>query len=375
MDDFKEKYSQELAYQEIKSNQFTLKGFAWFVVGVAFMWLLTVTGLFEVDIRLITIVFVSTFILLIPAACIYYRGDLSKAWLKYIFLTMICIDTAFVFSVLSFHAALVFVMPLLFAVQYRRKTVLWFAYAVNVITSTIGSLASFYYGICDLNILLKSQHVKEWYMSQIENNAINISLNQNHIFIILFFEVFPRCIILLVIAIILQYALISSNEDALRITQLTYLKDTDLMTKAFNKNKYEEMVSDYYPRVERVAVTFWDINNLKMINDRYNHNAGDRAIEKLSSILYDYSDDRHRIYRIGGDEFLLIIDNPGNHEAEKLVESVRGRIEKINAKEAIKISSAVGIAVGKGEDVVSIVKEADEKMYQNKRSEKAGREE
>ncbi len=42
MDDFKEQYLQELDYQEIKSNKHTLKGFCWFLLAVAFIWLLTV---------------------------------------------------------------------------------------------------------------------------------------------------------------------------------------------------------------------------------------------------------------------------------------------------------------------------------------------
>lgn len=44
MEDFKEQYLQELDYQEIKSNKRTLKGFSWFLITAAFIWLLTVTG-------------------------------------------------------------------------------------------------------------------------------------------------------------------------------------------------------------------------------------------------------------------------------------------------------------------------------------------
>lgn len=63
MEDFKEQYHRELAYQEIKSNKHTLKGFSWFLIAVAFIWLLTVTGFFEVDKKLITIAFLSNIVL------------------------------------------------------------------------------------------------------------------------------------------------------------------------------------------------------------------------------------------------------------------------------------------------------------------------
>ena len=76
MDDFKEQYLQELDYQEIKSNKHTLKGFCWFLLAVAFIWLLTVLGFFEVDKRLITIAFMANIVLFIPAVYIFFSDFL-----------------------------------------------------------------------------------------------------------------------------------------------------------------------------------------------------------------------------------------------------------------------------------------------------------
>ena len=42
----------------------------------------------------------------------------------------------------------------------------------------------------------------------------------------------------------------------------------------YNKNKYEEMIADYYLGVDRLAAIFWDVNNLKYVNDQYGHAAG-----------------------------------------------------------------------------------------------------
>ena len=59
-----------------------------------------------------------------------------------------------------------------------------------------------------------------------------------------------------------------------------------------NKNKYEEMVKTYYPYIDNIRAIFWDLNNLKMINDTYGHDYGDKAIERLSSVLYSFVDER-----------------------------------------------------------------------------------
>ena len=310
MEDFREKYRQELLQQEIKSNRYTVKGFFWFLAGVAFVWLLNTIGFFEVDEKLVSIAFTSTLVLYLLPLLLYYKGDLSKPWIKYLFLSLMCVICGIIVSLLSFHAVLLYVIPLLFSIQYRRRDVIWFVYAVNTVTMLISSLLGFYYGICDLNILLQSTHTRSWYLNVISGQALNIPFNSNPVFVIIVFEVFPRSIVLFLFAIIIQYAVISSNEDAFKIARLTYLKETDLKTRVFNKNKYEEMVRQYYPRIENIAVIFWDINNLKAINDKYGHAMGDKAIETLSVVLNGYSGNRCRVYRIGGDEFVVVLDNP-----------------------------------------------------------------
>lgn len=373
MEDFKEQYQQELIYQEIKSNRRTLKSFIWFLLAVAFIWLLTVTGFFEVDKKLMTIAFVSNVVLFIPAFCIFIRSDLTRVWIKYFLLSLICIVSGVIASFLSFHAVLAYVIPLLFAMQYRRRGTIWFAFAVNTATMLISSLVSFFYGLCDLNILLQSQHVRNWYLEQMAGGTLNIPFNENPVFIIVVFEVFPRSIILFVFSVMMQYIVVSSNEDAYRIAQLTYLKGMDAKTKVFNQNKYEEMAAEYYPKIKEISVLFWDLNNLKMINDRLGHSMGDLAIEKFSYALVSQAGNRCRVYRIGGDEFLMIIDNPEQGESERMIRSVREKLNEAYGEVEIAISSAVGFALGSGADLADVVKRADAKMYENKRRSKEGR--
>lgn len=367
MKDFQEQYRRELIDQEIKSNKRTLKGFIWFLASIAFIWLLTVTGFFEVDKKLITIAFVVTLVLFMPPLYVYLKGDLSKPWLKYVFLSLICVVSAVITSFLSFHAVLLYVVPLLFAIQYRRSGTIWFVFGVNTVTMLVSSLVSFYYGICDLNLLLQSQHVRNWYLDIITETALNIPFNENPVFIIIVFEVFPRSIILFVYSVMMQYTVVSSNEDAFRIAQLTYLKETDTNTRVFNKNKYQEMAEEYYPKVEQIAVVFWDLNNLKYINDKYGHAMGDRVIGKLSSVLYSHSDERCRVYRIGGDEFLMILDNPAGGKAERIIKSVKEALEADNTDDKIKVSGAAGLAFGRGKDILEVVKAADANMYEDKK--------
>ena len=371
-DTFFIQYKQELALQEINANKRILKGFIWFLISVAFIWILNIIGFFEVNKAMVNTAFIVTIILFFPTIFLFHAKDLSKPWIKYLLLTLLCVNCAVIISILSYHAVLLYVFPLLYAIQYRKKRIVWFAYSINLITILTSSIISFYYGICDLNILLQSQHVRSWYLNVITNESLNIPFNENPLFVIIVFMIFPRAIILFAFSIMMQYTVISNTKDALRIAQLTYYKDTDTTTNVFNKNKYEEMISKYYPSIDNLAVIFWDLNNLKTINDKYGHAMGDYAIEKLSSVLNNYANETRCIYRVGGDEFVMVLENPPEGKAESISTAVSEQLRRINDNEQIAIHSAVGFAYGKGKDIIEITKEADAQMYINKRLTKGG---
>lgn len=332
-ENFIAQYEQELFTQEINASKRILNGFIWFLGAVALVWLLTLIGLLPLDKNLVTCAFFASFILFLPAFYLIFRGDLTKKWVKYLLLTLLCIACGVITSVLSFYATLLFVFPLIYATQYRERRIIWFTYLINLLTITTGLLISCYYGLFSTRLL---------------------------------FGIIPSAIILFILAMMLQYTVISNTRDALRIAQLTYYKDTDTNTKVFNKNKYEEMITKYYPGVDRLAVIFFDLNNLKTINDKLGHATGDFVIEKLASFVKEQSDHSRRVYRVGGDEFVMIIERPSPGDAELIIANVKEAIYFHNQSGAVTISTAAGFAYGKGSNVLEVVKEADEKMYENK---------
>ena len=366
-DDFKTQYAQELLHQEVTANKNTLKGFIWFLIAVALIWFLTVINFFEVDKTLTSIAFQMNILLFLPPFFIMLKGNLAKPWIKYFLLFMLCVVSAVIISILSYHAVLLYVFPLLYAVQYRKKSVIWYAYAINLVTITLSSILSFYYGICDLNILLQSRHIRNYYLDIITSDALHIPFNENPMFVIIVFMIFPRAIILLVFTIMMHYNVVNNAKDAVRIAQLIHDKNTDSDTNVYNKNKYQEMIDFYYPTIERVAVAFWDLNDLKKINDRQGHAMGDRAVEKLSALLTAESTDTCRIYRIGGDEFITVIDNPMPEQMSHFVADILKQVELANENEPYHFSVAAGYATGPGKDILTLVKEADAAMYINKK--------
>lgn len=187
MENYQEKYKKELHQQEINSNIHTLKGFFWIFVTILLLWMLTLVRIFIVDSRIFTMAAGVSAVMGIPVLYIYKKVDLSKHWVKYVFLTLICMISAVIAAFLSFHAVLIYVLPLLLAVQYRERMTLWVTYVVNDVTMTLSMLAGFYHGICDLNLLLGSNHTRDWYMEQWGAGTLQFSLEPDPVFTILFY--------------------------------------------------------------------------------------------------------------------------------------------------------------------------------------------
>ena len=131
-------------------------------------------------------------------------------------------------------------------------------------------------------------------------------------------------------------------------------------------DKYEDMAVNYYPSVGCIAVAFWDLNNLKMIKDNFGHAVGDSLIQTMSEKLLAVSNERCRTYRVGGDEFLLILDDPAPGEINRIIQQVKTELSSGTGTIGLRILAAVGSAEGCGADIRSLVKKADAAMYSDK---------
>ena len=114
-----------------------------------------------------------------------------------------------------------------------------------------------------------------------------------------------------------------------------------------------------------------DVNNLKKTNDNYGHKAGDALIIsscKLICRIFTHSP----VYRIGGDEFVVLLRNDDYKNRETLITKFDNAMKTAKVKtenEQLQISIAKGIAVFRKEKFDSyqeVFKQADKRMYENK---------
>ena len=108
-----------------------------------------------------------------------------------------------------------------------------------------------------------------------------------------------------------------------------------------------------------------DLNGLKQINDLKGHQAGDEYIRNGADIIckaFTHSP----VYRIGGDEFVVIVQGADYGKIDKCIEKIQ-RVNIKNGKTGA-VTMAVGVAKYKGEAFTSdVFEKADSAMYENKR--------
>jgi diguanylate cyclase (GGDEF)-like protein len=124
----------------------------------------------------------------------------------------------------------------------------------------------------------------------------------------------------------------------------------------------EEARRSRYPRP--VSIISADVDNLKAVNDRYGHAAGDRIIRAAADLLRTHARTADRVARVGGDEFLVLMPETDANGAARYVGRLRVAIRGIPVDEGPHLALSLGAATAKDqESLVAAMGRADAAMY------------
>lgn len=155
---------------------------------------------------------------------------------------------------------------------------------------------------------------------------------------------------------------------------LTRLSATDSMTGLYNHREFHRRLGEMVSQGERVAVACFDLNDLKQVNDRHGHRAGDEVILLFASVLQDAASKVPGAVpaRLGGDEFAVLLPGFDYEAAERFARAVARdpRLEE----GAARYCPGGRVTVGRGsaaypgdvEDAGLLLSRADERMYAHK---------
>ena len=142
----------------------------------------------------------------------------------------------------------------------------------------------------------------------------------------------------------------------------------------FNRGYFKKIVDDEVAEGRRGCFLMMDMDNFKMVNDRYGHQRGDSVLINLASILKEYPDDELYACRVGGDEFCAYIrDNTDKEHITSVIDNVMTRFNRtFRSEDDIRCTISIGAVINDDADSLmdcsAMYSHADKKLYEAKES-------
>lgn len=243
----------------------------------------------------------------------------------------------------------------------------------NIDCGNAGAMCGYYYGLCDANMLALTNTVKDNYIDPETGLLLFRDPNPNPWGTLPLYYVFPRALVLYAFVPVMKHITEVISNNAVREAELKKLSEMDSMTQLYNRNKYNDMLNNVYPKLDRVGVIFWDVNGLKKINDNMGHEYGGFAISAIAGSVLENLAENTRAYRVGGDEFVVIMEKAEEADLREMIRRTNDSINRKNKASKVFISAAFGFAIGSGKEIEKVITDADANMYAEKQRQKAER--
>ena len=188
---------------------------------------------------------------------------------------------------------------------------------------------------------------------------------------------FVTSMVLVLIVLVNRIFMVDKN-----LENYKFKAETDVMTGALSREAGLTHLKSEMSRATHfnydLTIAYIDVNDLKVVNDKWGHKEGDRLIRVISEVIQSTLREFDVVARLGGDEFLVIFTRCNKQQAQRVWRRITDEFLRVNAKGdfMFKISASVGITQfdpSKHTSLLSFVHESDEEMYAQKKLVKASK--
>lgn len=166
----------------------------------------------------------------------------------------------------------------------------------------------------------------------------------------------------------LQQELVEKNIEIEKLEEeLMRAATTDKLTEAFNRRKFESLLSIEIERTNRyyipTSLCMFDIDHFKIVNDTYGHKTGDYVLKTLVTVAKNNIRKVDSLGRWGGEEFVVLLPETDIEGAKELAAKIRKSVEKYDFEGIHSLTCSFGIAQFKaGESMDSFIKRVDDAL-------------
>ncbi len=163
-----------------------------------------------------------------------------------------------------------------------------------------------------------------------------------------------------------------------RLGEYQQLAFRDALTGLRNRRSFEERLTEESARARRnegygFSVLMLDVDDFKAINDTFGHATGDEVLRSVAELLEDSVRTVDLCYRIGGDEFAIILPDTGDAGAGAVLDRLRVAMDPAFHALPVPVGLSIGLASSPptAADASAVVAAADADMYRDKQARKA----
>ncbi|KAA0258036.1 diguanylate cyclase [Deferribacter autotrophicus] len=161
------------------------------------------------------------------------------------------------------------------------------------------------------------------------------------------------------------------TEQEKKISDLMKKAILDELTMVYNRRYFNLVVNEEIERAKRyqqkLSIIIFDVDFFKKINDTYGHQTGDYVLKKLSNIIKKSIRTTDMLFRIGGEEFAILLPNTDLEAALKVAEKLCRIVEGTRFDTVKKVTISMGVTeLRQDDDMESFYKRGDKALYQAK---------
>ena len=182
---------------------------------------------------------------------------------------------------------------------------------------------------------------------------------------------------ILVFSIVSTVALVDNFLKEYRNKTLQYMREKlvykDILTSMKNRQSFEKQLKQDDENINDFN-SYWaisiDLSDIKYVNNNFGYSHGDRLIQNLADSIEDTFEDIGNCFRIGGDEFIVLIKNEPKEKVERYIELFQSVITSYNQLHDIKMITSIGYdsyKYGYDKSIFDLVSRTDYMMCKNKR--------
>ncbi|MEE1101431.1 MAG: HD domain-containing protein [Agathobacter sp.] len=182
-----------VADKEYIANTYVMRCFLISMIVYFIGFLLNILNIFIVDKKIMLIGFIPSVFIYLTMLLITKKVSLSSDKIKYFILFSIVSVFTLVGVSITYHVVIIAVLPILYAILYSSRKVMWYVYGLTVVSTIIIVYAGYYYGLCDANMALLTSMKLDSYI--VNGYFPKTAVNDNIFFTLMLYFVIPRCLI------------------------------------------------------------------------------------------------------------------------------------------------------------------------------------